>query len=38
MYTYVTLAFMAATKSASISALMNSDEPKVNYVLIEVCV
>lgn len=31
-------AFMAsATKSALISALMNSDEPKVNYLLIEVC-
>lgn len=29
---------MAATKNASISALMNSDEPKVNYMLIEVCV
>lgn len=39
IYTDVcSLAFMAATKGASISAQMNSDEPKVNYVLIEVCV
>lgn len=31
------LLWLPTTKSASISALMNSDESKVNYLLIEVC-